>query len=508
MNNLPNEDRENLIDTNEEISTVFSDPTTQYKKVAKKEKKARWPMVVAAVLSVVLLFGGAFAVVKFIPELKDDATEQNTEISVLFLNQNNITAVDLENKNGSYEFYSETEGNLKNWYVKGYEKEVVNSDFISDIVGYVSNVTAFREITSKSLSDCGLETPEAKAVVTMSDNSKVSVLVGKNSPDNRGTYLKVSNSEKIYLVETFEAETLIFEEIALANSDSFKGVKLGLGYGDYIIDDSLEKFDTLTVTGKNLETPVVIEMNKNETISEYATYVVTKPSERIANNVDELFGIFKSGLTVDGAYSFDVSDKSIRKVGLDNPDFTATLKIKDKTFVYKFKLQDDGNYAVVSSDSVNIKMVSPSYLGFIDYKTVDFYSNWVCMQTLDKLSAVVFKTADKEYNFEITSEEKNTYKIACNGKTIKEDYFKAFFEELISLTCSEYNVEKLNAQSEIVITFKYNDSAKDTVISFTKATETKYQYNVNGIDMGKLSSSSLRKVIKYAEKVAQNQSIK
>lgn len=505
MNNF---NEENL-NEQEEFSTVFSDPSSQPKKAPKRDKKMRWPKVVAAILSVALLFGGAFAIVRFIPEKQDGTSSQTSpEISVLSLNRNNIETVTLQNKSGNFEFYNETKDNYTTWYAKNYTKEAVNTEFISEIVSFVSNVTAFREITSKSQEECGFSSPAAKATVKMNDGYEISVLIGDNSPDNRGAYLKISDSDKIYLVETYEAETLNFEEIALANSDSFTGVELGSGYGDYFVDDNLEKFDSLTVTGKNFDKSVVIEMNKNETISDYATFVVTSPSERIADNVDELFGIFKSGLTVDGAYSFDVSDKSIRKFGLDNPDFIATLKIRDKTFAYKFKLQSDGNYAVVSSDTVNIKMVSPAYLGFIEYKTSDFYSNWVCMQTIDELSGFSFKTADKEYNFQITEEDANTYKIVCNGKTIKEDYFKAFYEEFVSLKCSEYTVEKLNVNPEIVVTLKYKDSRKDTVISFKKATETKYQYDVNGVDMGRLSSSSLKKITKYIEKVAQNKNIK
>lgn len=510
MSNLPKDENENLVETEQEFSTVFSDPSSQSKKTAKKDKKARWPMVVAAIMSVVVLFVGAFAVVKYIPELKgDDSSNSATAITVLSLNQNNITGVSLENKSGSYEFYSEMEDNLKNWYIKGYEKATVNSEFISQIVMYLSEVTAFREITSKSLEDCGLSTPIAKATVTMSDNSQVSLLVGSNSPDNRGTYIKTSENDKVYLVETYETETLVFEETALANSNSFVGVELGSGYGDYVINDNLEKFDTLTLSGKNLEKNVVIEMNKNQTLSDYATYVVTSPSERIADNVDEVFSIFQSGLTVDGAYSFDVSDKSIRKTGLNNPDFTATLKVRDKTFVYKFKLQDDGNYAVMSSESVNIKMVEASYVGFIDYKVVDFYSNWVCMQTLDELSGFIFKVGDKEYSFDITyNSDSKSYKIVSNGKTINEDYFKAFYESFVSLTCSEYTTENLKLSPDYVVTLKYTNSSKDTVISFTKATETKYQYDVNGVKMGRLSASSLKKVVKYVQKVSENQSIK
>lgn len=518
MNNLPENEKQVDLETEseEEFSTVFSDPSQDGKRSSAKQKKLRWPVVAAAVLAVAVLAGVAVAVVKFIPEMTDDSTSSETEeFSVLELDSDEFKTVKVKNENGSFNFYSETEkdsdGNESiSWYVEGYEKNVVSTDAIADIVSSAAQISAFREITTKTSEECGFNEPVATVDITTADDAKLSVLVGSVSPDGRGTYLKLSTDDKIYLVESYYVTAFVFEELDLADTEDFEGIELDSGYSDYTDDSGLlETFDSLTVTGANFPEAVVIKPNTNETISQYASFVVSSPKSRIAGNVDDLFAVFQAGLTVEGAYSFDVSDKTVRELGFDDPDFTAKLKIKDKTFTYKFKLQSDGNYAVISDSSLLVKSVSPDELSFINYKTNDFYSNWVCIETIDTLSGFTYESGDTHYSFSISREDVDSeYNISCNGSAVKASYFQDFYEEFVSLTCSEYTTESLSAQPTYTVTLSFNDGRSDAVLTFTKATETKYQYALNGVDMGRVSASSLKKISKYVAKAAAGESIK
>ena len=58
------------------------------------------------------------------------------------------------------------------------------------------------------------------------------------------------------------------------------------------------------------------------------------------------------------------------------------------------------------------------------------------------------------------------------------------------------------------IIFTYSDTERDkTTVDFRKASETKYQYNIDGIEMGKINSSDLNRILRYVEKVAAGESI-
>ena len=146
MNNFP--ENENLNEA-EEISTIFSDPE-QHKKVATKNgNKKRLTIVISALVAVAVLIGGTFAVVKLIPE-KQEETSSNSfeEIEVLSKKDTDYKTVTLTNKNGSFKFYSvitkaedKDSEDTAQWYLDGYEKDLVSTSSISQLVRYVSNIS-------------------------------------------------------------------------------------------------------------------------------------------------------------------------------------------------------------------------------------------------------------------------------------------------------------------------------------------------------------------------------
>ena len=47
---------------------------------------------------------------------------------------------------------------------------------------------------------------------------------------------------------------------------------------------ALTSFDSITVTGKNFPEKVIITPNADENLSQYAAYMTTSPTKRIADN--------------------------------------------------------------------------------------------------------------------------------------------------------------------------------------------------------------------------------
>ncbi len=205
-------------------------------------------------------------------------------------------------------------------------------------------------------------------------------------------------------------------------------------------------------------------------------------------------------------YSFDTSAAERKKLGLDDPDLTAEIKIGDFSLSYSFKQQSDGNYAVWYDGAKLINKISASNLSFIDYKASDFYASWVCLQSINELSNFTVKTADKVYSFDIVYDDsedaEETYVITYNGKKLTASDFQNFYQECISLSCTDFTVEKLSVAPQMTFVFTYSDSSRaPTSVEFKKASETKYQYSIDGIDMGKINSSALNKILRQAEKL-------
>lgn len=512
--------------TPEEGSTVFSDPT-EHKKTAVKQKKRLLPKVIAAVLAVGVLAGGTVAVIKLIPEREEDTSTPSIEtISVLDMKSDDFKSVTVTNENGTFKLYSveETETSdssdtsssepTVNWYLDGYDREVIDSSAAGSIAGYAASLEAVREVTSKSAAECGLENPTVKADVVKNDGSEFSILVGSESPDNTGTYVKLSTEGKIYITETDLKGNFTFDALSLAETGSVPGIIVTDDMKDYKGDDgALSSFDTITITGKNYPEKVVLAPNTDENLSAYAAYMTVSPTKRIADNVDGIFGLFQNGVSASGAYSFDTSASAQKKLGFDNPDLTATIKVGSATQTYSFKQQEDGDYAVWYDGAKLIKKVSASSLSFIDYKVNDYYASWVCLQSINELSNFTVKTPDKTYSFDIVYDDsedaEETYVITYEGTKLVAENFQNFYQECISLSCSDYTIDKVITEPAMSFVFTYSDTSREkTAVEFKKAGETKYQYSIDGIDMGKINSSSLNKILRQVEKVANGESVK
>ena len=518
MNNFP--ENENLTQ-DEEFSTIFSNPEKHKTVAVKNGNKKRLKIVIAALSALAVLVAGTFAVIKLIPEKQDEtSTPELKEIEVLSQKDTDYKTVTVNNKNGSFKFYSvitkaedEKSEDTAKWYLDGYAQDLVSTSNISQVISSLTEISASREITEKTPKECGLETPSVKADVVTQDNGEFSILIGDKSPDNSGVYLKLSTKDTIYLISDTIDQTLTFEALDFANTDSISGLSLQSKYSDYITDGKLTGFDSVTVSGKNFAKNVVIEPNNDDKMTEFMPYVVTSPSERVAENTDKMLSLFAEGVTVTGAYSFDVSPATLAKLGFNNPDFVATVKVMDFTYTYKFKLQSDGNYAVITDDSKMVKKVSAGSYEILEYTETDFYASWVFIESIEKIANLTVKLGDQSYSFDIeknpdSENNENMYTVNYQGKSIKSDEFQTFYQYCISLACSDFTTENLNTSDEASLTYTYNDGTTSPVtVSFKKATATKYQYSLNGKAMGKVNASEFKKLDKYLQQLINGETV-
>ena len=532
MTNFP--ENENLnentlaeLSAEEEFSTIFSDPTEHRKKAKENKKRKRWPIAVASLLAVAVLVSSTVAIIKLIPEKEENVSSSLFEdITVLDMESDDISSVTVKNAKGTFKLYSEVkteeakEGEepkeTVTWYLDGYAKDVVNNYNISSTASDAVSITASREITQKTAEECGLVNPAVKADIVPREGEAFSVLIGADSPDNSGCYVKLSNSDKIYLADTSVKTNLDFDALSFANTDSLPGITLGANDSKYKDDNgSLASFDSITVSGTNFADPIVIEMNDHELLSTYAVYKVTSPANRLANsdNIVNVFNIFSSGVAVTGAYSYDVSAASISKFGLDKPDFEVTMKAGSATQTFKFKLQSDGNYAAITNGSKLIKTVAASTLAFINYKETDFYWSFVALNSIDDLKGFVYTNSTGSYHFTIAANEDedadDKYVITHNGEPIVCGIFQDFYQMCISLTACDYKTEDLkgNPAFKFEFIFKDDKGGKSNIIEFIKSSETRYEFLYDGKPMGRVTSSDLNRIDKALTKLLNGEEI-
>lgn len=507
MNNTPENEKKEIMENDEAFSTIFSNPEEKKAPIKKRSQKKPLVKIIAAFLALAVLIGGTIAVIKLIPEREeeDNFVPIMDEIEVLNMENTSFSSVSITNQNGRFDFYSEkvsndSEESAVNWYVKGYDKELISPPAIEEIINGIRVITASRKITEKSFAECGLDKPSIKAEIVMEDGLKRTLSIGAASGDRTGYYFNYSDNEDIYLVSATVRLAFEFEALDFANDDVMPGFPLTESMTGYMDENSdLSSFDSITINGENFKEAVVIAPAPEDSVLQYKTIA---PMKRRAENVGDIFKVFQSGLTVTGVYSYDASQSGLKEFGLDKPDFAMTMKIGSVSHTFKFKLQEDGSYAAVCTGEKLIKQVAASNLSFINYSTTDFYSTWVCMEDITSLSAFTFKTANKTYEFSVSSKEKDDEvetTVTYNGKELNYDSFAEFYMECLSLNCTDFSTEKVSSSPEYTMIFTKKDKTIKTY-EFFELSGARYAYKENGVYMGKVNSSAINKIEKALKK--------
>ena len=514
MSNIP--EKENQVENIEtEESTIFSNPVEHSKKAENIKKKRLLPTIICSFLAVAVLVGGTFAIIKLIPEKQQEEIEAPIleEIPVLEYTIDDFSPVKVKNENGEFEFYRAAmpDGtNTGNWYLKGYDIDVISPVTSSAPPAAAAQVYASREITKLSLEECGLDKPLVEVAVTTLKDGEFTIFIGAESADQSGRYIKLSDSDKIYLVKSDFYYSFVFNALDFASESSLPIFDLSNeAEKEKYIDSNgnLICFDKLTITGNKIEKPIEVSFNTDERFVSYVSYIVTSPSERIADNdaIDSIFSILQPSVTNDGAYSYDTSKKTLAEFGLDKPDIELKVEVLGKTMTYSFKLQQDGNYAVMCTDAKFIRKIAANKIAFAEYTASDFYSSWVALVSIDDIESFTLVSGDKTYKFDIATippaegETANSYAITYNGREISEEAFKDFYQVCISLPCTDYVTEKLTDAPIHSLIYDYKNSDNVMKVDFIKSGETKYQYRLNGVDMGKVNTFEFKKLVTELE---------
>ncbi len=512
MADFPEKDKN---EAGEEFSTIFSDPRA-HREIKVKNKK-NLPKILAGVLGLCLLIGSTVAVINLIPVLKDgddSSSIDGNSIEVVRYENEDIASVSVNNAIGFTEFFSETNksGDTETviWKIRGLDAEVTSSTAIENVVDFVAEISAQRTVTQKTAEECGLNNPSVRVTVAPKEKEKYTLNLGVKSPDNMGYYLSLEGKEDIYLVDNELYEALNFELLDLASTKAISGFVNENGeLDDYYSSGALANFDSLSIKGEGFGNDFQIIANTDKVISEYYGYVVKNP-HRLADNYSAILTLYQNGITVDGAYSFDVSSQSIAKFGLDNPDLETTMYIKDKHITYKFALQEDGDYAVIGDSSKLIQRVSADTLiGVVGTRPENFYSEVVFITSIDNLNRFKITAEGKEYDFAVSSKETEdesgetvkTYSVSLNGKKIKTSDFQTLYEECISLEYKEFTAESTQAEPTLIFDVSLKDGSTARV-EFTRASATRFNCRVNGVLLGKVTATSVNSIIKNAEKIS------
>lgn len=493
-------------------STIFSAPT-EHKDKKKAGKHGLTLRLIAIFLVVALIGGSVWWVSKYIAEKSTKTGETFEAQQMVILSVTSFEKLTVIHDTATLVLNSsmtEEDGQQKQvWTLEGYDETLIDKTSLSQIASYASAVTVFKEYdydeTQKA--QFGLDKPVVTVKVEAKDEKQNFVLTqGSVTADGQYAYLHISTfPNKIYLVNRSTLTGFIVEPLDLAISTAIPAIektKDNAGYFDS--EGVLCDFDTLTISGSRFKKPLVFTPNKDNRFSSYATYICTSPKLRIADGVvEDIRNSFANGVSASGAVSFDQSNESIKKFGLDNPDIVITLKVAGKNYSYKLKATDDSNtqfYILASTDRM-IRTVTISNMEYLNNEEKDYYLGFMALEAIADVSEFAV-TGDVNAAFTLNKkEDEEGYDIKCNGNTVDSEAFQTFYALFIGTTAIDYETQKVSGKADLTITLKHHDGAAPTVLSFFRISDSRYQYSVGGTPMGQISSTAYDKLVREIEKL-------
>lgn len=438
-------------------------------------------IIIAAVILIVII--GALIFLLTLPDQENDSTgtSSNTATTLIEKASSNIEQITVKNSGGEYTLLvynahveSSVESNGETsigtttetvYTMQGYENYFMDQENVDSLAYDCSNLVSSKTINSKdnSDSDYGLDKPRAVVNVRFSDGSEKTINVGNNAPGDEGTYVRMDNEDKIYLVAVDSVESMLIEKLQMFDKTILQE-----------LDDN-ETLNKLSVSGSGRKIPLSIEKNSFSIISEY---YMTSPKATACDQtaVSNLCNTSIFPMVADSTVAVDVTDKEIAEYNLDNPYYileTATNNTSYKILISK--PDEDKNCYIMKDGSKAIFKISSSDIEFMSGNGSDIISSTVIYPNILKLNSMELSYGKIKNNYIVTNTpSKNEDDIEYITSTVKLDksdiqssIFSAFLKNLSVLKRSS-KVLEYDKKSEPILTalITYNNNTKDTLMLY------------------------------------------
>ena len=448
-------------------------------------------------LIVLALLVGLFFVVKLLLPQEDEATsssEVSTSVKLISMSSEELASVEVSRPEGGYVLKIK-DGESS---IDGLEGLPLDSDKISSVISQATSMTAKETIEESpaSLGLYGLDQPSYSLTVTKTDGSSFTMEFGLESSASYGTYVKLSDSNAVYLVYTSDLSSFAY------TAEDFVSTK--------IIPDLSENadFKSISFSGADYAEPFVIEKYDfdadGDSTYSYFSYAITSPSlkpvdaETIFAYVDEILDTSAQSVLA-GNYT----EEDLKKYGLDEPDAKIEVTFseeyeEDTAFTFLLSFQDNTVYAICNDVPIIYTLSKADWMT-LKYETT--VHSLFLLPSIYEISKVTVQTAGNTYAFDVSGEKSKT--VTYNGSSIDKTAFSKFYQLLIGASHDGNYVPDAQPQGDpvLTITFDYrNDNNSDT-LQFYDAGTRKLYVAMNGKIEFTMMSSYLDKVQEACEQI-------
>lgn len=423
--------------------------------------------------------------------------KENGSGSLLNYVPSDIKQIDVENEKGSFTVTSHTpEGEATVYNLVGFE-DMQLQDGIADEVATDAAALKFTKVISAggNLADFGLDSPRAKVKVSFNDDTSAVIRVGDQAPSQAGTYIAFGSSDAVYLADDSAVDSFMYDVtrfISLAITDSAE-------------DSENADFSSLTISGTRFDEPITLVPNTDEAVD--ASYIVTVPRRVYANAIEssDIAGSIR-GLYGEEVVCVNPSSDQLTNYGLYEPYASVTAVYPDTEITLSAsEAGSDGKVFIYNPDKNVVYTIQTGAVSWANTSVEALVPDTILSVKLDAVSNIRFSAGDKAYDIDVSTsvelkddEEGNTQdvtvvKAVCDGKTLDENNFRVFFQNLNSIPNKGDNG---SGGSEVMsFTYTYNTGREsDTVTAYDLGT-AQYAIELNGEIIGSAGKSYIDSLI-------------
>lgn len=284
---------------------------------------------------------------------QEDKDSGGEEITIKSISKDSMAEISLKNHNGLITLVR----NGTDWNMikpREYKLDKVSTE------SFVDNFTDLKsqgivEENTQELKNYGLDNPEATLTVKTTDGKSISYLLGNETPIEGERYLKTSDSNTVYRVNSYIAGDL------LRSSFEFRDKA--------VYQFKPEEVNTVVLTKQGKEFIRFVKENEWSVVA--AEGKSKGKQDEISSVVDKFSGLKIKESIVDDP------EADLKKYGLDNPDYTVLMLMKDgtKQELHVGKEKDDESLYVKKPGQTEVFTVSKEDISFIYKNTKDFIKN-------------------------------------------------------------------------------------------------------------------------------------
>lgn len=448
-----------------------------------------------------------------------------------------IKSVEVTNENGTFVINAETptEVTTENgtestvtsetvYTLKGYEDAPLAPGKADAVANDAASVTTTNivDIKGENPEDYGLDKPRATVNVVFNNKNTAKIIIGNDAPDNAGAYIKVNDDKAIYLVDSEAVDSFLYKPMAFLDTT----------ITDAAGEDENSTPNSATISGSNFKDTLKFEANDDVTVST-AHYKMLEPIKGFANvtNSSAVLGSLRS-VSATKVLEYKPDTAKLKKYGIDTESPYAELTAKfDKTTIHLYaakpvvKTEGEGDEATQSSetyiynpDKKMLYSIATSSVGWVTTSYEDMVFEYAIKADMPYIKNIEVTAKDKTYKYDISTKtstdsegnETRTTTTKCGDKTIEQNKFDIFFQNLESAEVKNVKTKNVDGNADLTVKITYTDDANKEADTYTfyKGENGKYNYSYDGKTItGEVFATYVNKIIEDAPKIAKGEEV-